>query len=97
MAVETVTPAVKGPQPAETFCLDNRLALRVEEAAALVGLSEGAFRAYLLPRCPKFYAGRSIRIPAGGFQAYVESLAQEELRQQTQTANSLLSRVEGDS
>ena len=72
----------------------DRLALRPEEAAAAVGLSEGAFRRYLLPRCPKWYAGRSVRIPRQAFERFVEELAEEEEIEGARTAKGLLSRVD---
>ena len=58
--------------------LSERLAYRIEEAAQLVGLSPRAFRDHLLPTCPKLYAGRAIVIPRRLFEAFLESLAQEE-------------------
>lgn len=54
--------------------LQERAALRIEEAAALVGLSERAFRDHLLPFCPKFRVGRSVRIPVRRFLEFVENL-----------------------
>lgn len=54
--------------------LSDLLAYRVEEAAALVGLSVGAFRRYLLPRCPKIRLGRSVRIPRDPFRQFLGSL-----------------------
>ena len=57
--------------------LDERTALRIDEAAALVGLSERGFRDHILsdPACPRFYAGRSVRLPRRLFEAYIESLS----------------------
>ena len=69
------------------------LAVTVSEAAALLSLSEGAFRTYLLPGCPKFYIGRSVRIPLGGLTRFVEELAQAESHQQREPAAELLARV----
>ena len=69
------------------------LAVTVSEAAALLGLSEGAFRTYLLPDCPRFYIGRSVRIPLGGLTRFVEALAQAESHQQRESATKLLERV----
>ena len=56
----------------------HRLALRIEEAAELLGLSEGAFRQHLLPDCPKFFAGRSVRIPLSLLRVFIEDLARDE-------------------
>lgn len=53
----------------------DRIALTICEAAELVGLSENAFRAHLFERCPKFYAGRAVRIPRRLFEEFVEQLA----------------------
>ena len=69
------------------------LAFTILEAAAAVGLSEGAFRAHLLPRCPKWYAGRSVRIPCQAFQRFVEALADEENSDGRRTARVLLDRT----
>ena len=62
---------------AEKLNHTDRLALRIEEAAELLGLSEGAFRQHLLPYCPKFYAGRSVRIPFSLLREFIEELARE--------------------
>ena len=55
----------------------ERIALRVEEAAALVGLSERSFRDHFLsdPACPRFYAGKSVRLPLRLLEEYIEALA----------------------
>ena len=55
--------------------LSERTALRIEEAAALVGLSERAFRDHILsdPACPRFFAGKSVRLPRRLFEAYIEA------------------------
>lgn len=71
----------------------RRLALTISEAAEAVGLSEGAFRAHLLARCPKWYAGRSVRIPCRGFELFVEGLAERETSEGSRTARDLLDRV----
>lgn len=57
--------------------LGDRVALRIGEAAALVGLSERSFRDHVLsdPDCPRFYAGKSIRLPRRLFERYIEKLA----------------------
>ena len=62
--------------------LCDRVALRIEEAALLVGLSERSFRDHVLadPDCPRFYAGKSIRIPRRLFEQYVEKLADPDTR-----------------
>ena len=74
--------------------LPFRVALRIEEAAESVGLSPGAFRTYLLPYCPKLYAGRSVVIPTRPFVEFVEGLALEEEEQTSETAAELLARTE---
>jgi hypothetical protein len=75
--------------------LAGRLALRPKEAAEALGVSEGAFRTHLLPRCPKFYVGRSLRIPRDQFEQFVGELAQEE-NQNSSAARTLLDRVSFD-
>jgi hypothetical protein len=69
------------------------LAVTVPEAAALLGLSEGAFRTYLLPDCPKLYIGRSVRIPLRGLTQFVEERAQAESQHQRESAAELMARV----
>ena len=76
------------------FTLVNRLALRPAEAAKALGLSERAFREHVLPRCPKFYAGKAVLIPKHLFQKHIESLATEETQQTGETAVELLARTE---
>ena len=57
--------------------LCDQVALRIEEAASLVGLSERSFRDHVLadPDCPRFYAGKSIRLPRRLFEKYIEKRA----------------------
>ena len=74
--------------------LADRVGLRIEEAAAALGLSERAFRDHILPGCPKIYAGRSVVIPKKLFERHVERLAQEEEQETQETATELLARVE---
>ncbi len=74
--------------------LADRRALSIAEAAQMVGMSEGAFRSHLLPRCPKFYAGRSVRIPLRLFERFLEELATEEQQEQHGTAADLLTRTQ---
>jgi hypothetical protein len=78
----------------ERLCLADRIGLRIEEAAAALGLSERAFRDHILPRCPKMYAGRSIVIPKRLFEQFIETLALEEQGQIQETAAELLARTE---
>ena len=73
--------------------LTDRLALRPAEAAELIGLSEGAFRTHLMHRCPKFYAGRSVRIPLRLFEQFLEDLSSEEEGDQEMSSKRLLDRV----
>ena len=73
----------------ERVALSDRLALRVGEAAALLGLSETAFRDHLLARCPRFNAGRVVLIPVRTLEEFVESLAAEE----SGSAGEIVSRV----
>ena len=56
----------------------GRFALRIEEAAASIGLSRGAFREHVLPDCPKIHAGRTVLIPAGPFKEYLAERAEKE-------------------
>ncbi len=60
--------------------IGERLALRIEEAAVLVGLSERSFRDHLLadPSCPRVYIGKSVRIPRRLFAEYLEKRAERE-------------------
>ena len=51
-----------------------RLALTVSEAAESLGMSATAFRDHLYAACPKFFAGRSVRIPLKAFEEYVLGL-----------------------
>ena len=81
--------------PEKGIDLGGRLALRLNEAAEALGVSEGAFRAHLLPRCPKFYVGRSLRIPRDLFERFVGELAQEE-DQDSAAAQTILDRVSLD-
>lgn len=74
--------------------LSDRIAVRIDEAAALVGLSENAFRDHLLPACPKVYAGRAVLIPLRSFQAFIEGLALGEACETKATADELLCAVQ---
>ena len=62
---------------AQSLPLSERLGLRIEEAAQLVGLSTRAFRDHILadPKCPRFFCGRSLRIPRRLFERYIEQRA----------------------
>ena len=55
-----------------------RIALTVGEAAGMLGMSETAFRDHLYAACPKFHAGRGVRIPLRPFEDYVLALADAE-------------------
>ena len=77
--------------------LAERVGLRIEEAAASMGLSERAFRDHILPRCPKLYAGRAVLIPTRLFKEFIEGLAAEEQQTTQETASELLSRTEDTS
>ena len=74
--------------------LADRVALRIEEAAATLGLSEGAFRTHILPACPKVHVGRSVLIPKRLFEQHIEHLAKEETQETQETAEQLLARTE---
>ena len=56
----------------------QRLALTIPEAAASLGISETAFRDHLFAGCPKFHAGRAVRVPLRRFEKYVSGLADSE-------------------
>ena len=71
----------------------KRAALRIEEAAESVGLSERAFRDHLLPRCPKFHAGTAVRIPTQLFLEFIAGLALEEQQSSQESAAELLTRI----
>ena len=70
--------AARRHEKVEPLDLTTRIALRIDEAAATMGLSEGAFREHILPACPKLYAGRAVVIPKRLFEHWVEQLALEE-------------------
>ncbi len=80
----------------DPLCLRDRIALRVHEAAAMVGLSEGAFREHMLPKCPKVYAGRALVIPRRAFEDWLERRALEESELVDDTVDQLLARVDSD-
>ena len=67
-----------------------RVALTLREAADSLGMSETAFRDHLWEGCPKFYAGRVVRIPVKPFEDYVLGLVDAEVL----TAEALLREVE---
>jgi hypothetical protein len=75
--------------------LEDRLGLGIDEAARTIGLSPGAFRDHVLPRCPKFYAGKRVVIPRRLFLKFIEGLALEEAQQGKETAAELLAATEG--
>ena len=77
--------------------LADRLALRIEEAAETIGLSEGAFRQHVLPRCPKLYAGRAVIIPKRLFELFLEECALEGGREVGESVEELFRQVEVDS
>ena len=86
------------PLPASgRLALREKVALTVEEAAELIGVSERSFRDHLLIHCPKFYVGRNVRIPRRLFEKYVEELAQEEQERGKETAAQLLNRTQEQS
>ena len=70
--------------------LSERVALRIDEAAELLGISEGAFRDHLLADCPKLYVGRAVLIPRLLFAEYIERLALAEKNELCATADELL-------
>ena len=74
--------------------LSDRIAVRIDEAAALLGLSENAFRDHLLPDCPKLYAGRAVLIPLRKLQAFIENLALGEVGETEATAAELLADID---
>ena len=63
--------------PLESLPLSERVALTIAEAAQLVSMSERGFRDHYLadPKCPRLYAGRSVRIPRRLFERYIEQRA----------------------
>jgi hypothetical protein len=60
--------------------LSERVALRIDEAAASVGLSERSFRDHFLadPACPRIYSGKRVLIPRRLFEQYVEKRVEAE-------------------
>ena len=83
-------------KPAEGPPLAERIGLRIEEAAAMIGVSEGAFRTHLLsdPRCPRVYLGTAVVLPRRPFERYIEDLALDELEETKATAGELLDGIE---
>ena len=57
--------------------LDTRLALRISEAAAALGLSEGCFRR-VLPEIEKIYAGKAVLIPVESLKRWMRQKAETE-------------------
>ena len=76
--------------------LRDRIALRISEAAAMVGLSEGAFRDHWLRECPKVYAGRALVIPRRPFEDWLERRALEESELVDDNVDGLFAQVDSD-
>ena len=57
--------------------LGTRLALRIPEAAAVLGLSEGCFRK-VLPEIEKLHAGKAVLIPVASLEKWLRKRAQAE-------------------
>ena len=76
--------------------IGDRVGLRIEEAAAMIGISKRAFQDHLLARCPKISVGRAIIIPRKPFDAFILSLTEEESEAITQTAEELLEDLEDE-
>ena len=79
--------------PEERIERPDRVGLRIEEAAASLGLSKRAFEEHILPRCPKLYVGRAVVIPRKLFEQHIERLAKEEAQETRETAEQLLARA----
>ena len=67
--------------------LTERIGLRIEEAAAMIGVSERAFRTHVLsdPRCPRVYVGTAVVLPRRRFEQYLEDLSVAELKESEET------------
>lgn len=63
--------------PEKTIRLADRLALRPKEAAAVLGLSERAFRA-LLPSLPHVRAGVAVPVPVESLRRWLDDQAARE-------------------
>lgn len=63
--------------PEKTIRLADRLALRPKEAAAVLGLSERAFRA-LLPSLPHVRAGGAVLVPVESLRRWLDDQAARE-------------------
>ena len=63
--------------PEKTIRLTDRLALRPKEAAAVLGLSERAFRA-LLPSLPHVRAGGAVLVPVDALRRWLDERAAQE-------------------
>lgn len=61
----------------KTLRLADRLALRPKEAAAVLGLSERAFRA-LLPSLPHVRAGGAVLVPVDALRRWLDEQAARE-------------------
>ena len=80
----------------EPLPLWERIGLRIPEAAAMIGVSPGAFRTHVLsdPRCPRVYLGTAVVLPRRKFEQYLEALAGDEMEESKETAQELLARIE---
>jgi len=72
--------------------LRGRLALRIPEAAAAVGLSEGCFR-QALPEIEKLHVGKAVLIPVASLERWLADSAKAEERARDQVVRELLSEV----
>jgi hypothetical protein len=61
----------------KTLRLADRLALRPKEAAAVLGLSERAFRA-LLPSLPHVRAGGAVLVPVDALRRWLDEQAAQD-------------------
>ncbi len=73
----------------DTLDLQNRLALRVPEAARCLGLSERHLR-QILPRVPHFRAGGCVLLPVKALEAWLSTQAKTEAGKLDQAVKEVL-------
>ena len=72
--------------------LRSRLALRIPEAAASLGLSEGCFR-QALPEIEKLHVGAAVLIPVASIEKWLKEKARAEQMADDQVVSEMLNEV----
>ena len=73
----------------DEFCLANRLALSIKEAAEVLGVSEGLLRTSL-PEIPHLHVGTRVVIPVDALRDWLRTQAQAEAGAAAQEADDIL-------